>query len=605
LAGFYVMADKQAGAKSVAVKDIARWLELKQIKACDQLQNTTATVAVAGTATHPDLRIARSASGNWLCTAGAWVHLGSKPITDANALLDRYRAIGAVALAKELDGTYALAIGDVATGTVTIITDPRGSLHIYAREDDSGTAVCTSSMALSANGELDPVGAYEFVTTGIIYEDRSMWAGIRKLPPASITTLTAEKNTTAFYWNFRDALAQPLTLEQAAEDLATNMGTALKAVGARYQPVMADLTGGYDSRLLLLGLLESGIQFDNTVAGASDSPDVITAKVIANQLGLNLTPVEEQAQFDIADFNQALRLCDGEYNAFDCARIMRNQAPFTANHGASLNGSFGEVARGYWWELLWPHLDKKAPLDAEMLARKRFGAVPFVDVFKAPSSTTLAQHLTGVVSRTVAPFKDLPLASQMDYLYLMMRMQRWQGRIASNTNQVWPAMAPLGFTSVLTPMLAAQTGSRFRSLLPRYVFSKRHEILANIPLEHGYPPTVAKLSNIHRFTPVYFHYQHKVLQKIAAKFRPAASTEAPPPTARSRYPSLFDQGLDKLLESPRLLGSPVFEESTTRALLSSSTPLGGYKLVQWERMITLECSLRALAATNHTASNTP
>jgi hypothetical protein len=383
------------------------------------------------------------------------------------------------------------------------------------------------------------------------------------------------------------------------------MGTALKAVGARYQPVMADLTGGYDSRLLLLGLLERGIQFDNTVAGASDSPDVITAKAIARQLGLNLTPVEEQAQFDIDDFNQALRLCDGEYNAFDCARIMRNQAPFTNNHGASLNGSFGEVARGYWWELLWPHLDKKAPLNAEMLARKRFGAVPFVDVFKAPPSTTLAQHLTGVVSRTVAPFGDLPLASQMDYLYLTMRMQRWQGRIASNTNQIWPAMAPFGFTSVLTPMLAAQTSSRFRSLLPRYMFAQRHEILANIPLEHGYPPTVAKLSNIHRFTPVYFHYQHKVLQKIAAKFRPAASATAPPLTARARYQSLFDQGLDNLLAALRVLDSPVFEETTTRALLSSSTPLGGYKLVQWERMITLEYSLRALSATNLTASNTP
>lgn len=605
MAGFYVMAGKNASAKNVTGRDISRWTQLKQTKASDQLESATATVAVAGTATHPDIRIARSAGGDWLCSAGAWVHLVSKPITDTNALLDRYKAIGAVALAKELDGTYALAIGDAGKGSVTIIADPRGSLHIYTREDTAGTAVCTSSMALSANAQLDPVGTYEFVSTGIIYEDRSLWAGIKKLPPASITTITAGKSTTAFYWNFREALAEPLSLEQAAEALATNMGTALKAVGARYQPVMADLTGGYDSRLLLLGLLESGVRFDNTVAGASNSPDVITAKKIAHRLGLNLTPVEEQATFDIDDFHLALRLCDGEYNAFDCARIMRNQAPFTANHGASLNGSFGEVARGYWWELLWPHLDKKVPLNADMLARKRFGAVPFVDVFKTPPATSLAQHLTGVVSRVVTPFNDLPQASQMDYLYLMMRMQRWQGRIASNTNQIWPAMAPLGFTSVLTPMLAAQTSSRFRSLLPRYVFSKRHEILADIPLEHGYPPTVARLNNIHRFAPVYFYYQHKVLHKVAAKIGSAAAADAPPPSARSRYRNLFDQGLDNLLTSPRLLETPVFDESSTHALLNSSTPIGGYKLVQWERLITLEFSLRALDATNLTASKSP
>jgi hypothetical protein len=67
-----------------------------------------------------------------------------------------------------------------------------------------------------------------------------------------------------------------------------------------------------------------------------------------------------------------------------------------------------------------------------------------------------------------------------------------------------------------------------------------------------------------------------------------------------RYQTLFDQGLGKLLASPRLLESSVFEESTTHALLNPSIPLGSYKLVQWERLITLEYSLRTLDAINLT-----
>lgn len=594
------MAEKHADAQYVAARDMSRWLNLKQTKASDRLEYSGAAVAVVGPATHPESRIARSNTGDWLCVAGAWVNLANSSITDLNTLLERYQTIGATALAKELDGTFAVAIGNTNDETVTIITDPRGSLHVYTRVDDTGTAVCTSSMALSAKGQLDPVGTYEFVATGIIYEDRSLWAGVRKLPPASITTITAGKSTTNFYWHFRDALAESLTLEQASEALASNLRAALKAVGARFQLVMADITGGYDSRLLLLGLLESGIRFDNTVAGKNDSPDVIIAKQIAEKLNLNLTPVEEQADFALDDFQKALRLCDGEYNAFDAARIVRNQAPFITDHGASLNGSFGEVARGYWWELLWPNLEKCAPLNADMLARKRFGAIPFVNVFKTPPVPSLPLHLKGVVSRTVSPFSDLPLASQMDYVYLTMRMQRWQGRIASNTNQIWPAMAPLGFTSVLTPMLATKPAHRLRSLLPRYLFSKRHTKLADIPLEHGYPPKVASFYNLHRFAPVYFHYQHKVMQRVIARFRHADTSDAPSPTAISRYQELIDQGLDNLLASPDLLESRIFEESTTRALLNPFTPLGASKLVQWERLVSLEYSLQTLKIANQT-----
>jgi len=600
VAGFYVMAGKQADAQYIAAQDISRWVGVKQAKASDTLEYAGAAIAVAGPASRPNNRIARSHTEDWLCAAGAWVNLANSSIADLNTLLERYKAVGAAALAKELDGTFALAIGNTNDETITIITDPRGSLHVYTRVDDTGTAVCTSSMALSAKGQLDPVGAYEFVATGIIYEDRSLWAGIRKLPPASITTITAGKSTTEFYWHFRDALAESLTLEQASEALAANLVTALKAVGKRFQPVMADITGGYDSRLLLLGLLESGIRFDNTVAGKDDSPDVIIAKQIAEQLNLNLTPVDEQTGFAIDDFQKALRLCDGEYNAFDAARIMRNQAPFITDHGASLNGSFGEVARGYWWELLWPNLEKCAPLNADMLARKRFGAIPFVDVFKTPPAPSLPQHLRGVVSRTVSPFSDLPQASQMDYVYLTMRMQRWQGRIASNTNQIWPAMAPLGFTSVLTPMLATKPAYRLRSLLPRHLFSRRHVKLADIPLEHGYPPTVASFYNIHRFAPIYFHYQHKVMRKIVAKFRHPDVSDAPPPTAKTRYQELFDYGLDILLTIPDVLESRIFEESTTHRLLNPLTPLGGNELVQWERLISLGYSLRMLKIANQT-----
>lgn len=585
------MAAADQSAPQVSATDIARWLELKQRRESDHLERHQAIVSLVGTAKNPDVRIAQTHSGDWLCAAGTWIHTGGIDSTDTTALLSRYLSIGAHALAQELDGTFTLAIGDTRNDKIILITDPRGSLHVYAREDAAGTAICTSSMALSTNGCLDPIGTYEFITMGIIYEDRSLWAGIRKLPPASIIEITNGRSTVSSYWSFRQAISEPLDLDQAADALVNAMSQTLKSIGAIFQPVLADLTGGYDSRLLLLGLIESGIQFENTVVGPIDSPDVTTAQKIADKLGLPLYPVQESPTLDTNTFDAALRLGDGEYNAFDYANIMRNQAPFVKNHGVSLNGSFGEVARGYWWELLWPHLNSSTPMNAEMLARKRFAAIPYSQVFKTPPATSLAEHMSGVIARTIEPVKDLPLASQMDYAYLELRMQRWQGRIASNTNQIWPALSPLGFTSVLTPMLASRPENRFRSLLPRHVFQKHHPVLANIPLEHGFPPTVATLRNLHRFSPLYNYYRDKVLQKVGSKFGLNKTEATLPPSATERYQALIEGGLTEFSKSPRLMQTGLFDDQQTIEFLDPSPPIGGNRLVQWQRLISLETTL--------------
>jgi hypothetical protein len=607
MSGFYVMANNGETACRAADTDVARWTAIKYRSTSDRLAANSASVAVIGTSKLPDTHIARTPDGDWLCYAGAWVNHAGIRFPDTQALLARYLDIGAHALAKEMDGTFALAIGDSRSGHIYVITDPRGSMHVYAREDATGTAICTSSQALSTDGRLDPIGAYEFITTGIIYEDRSLWAGIRKLPPAAIVDIAQGSSTVTHYWTFRDALTTPLSLDDAADSLTTAMSLTLKQIGVSHQPVLADLTGGYDSRLLLLGLLDSGIRFANTVVGRENLPDVVTARQIADRLNLSLTVQQEPDRVDAASFDSALRLCDGEFNVFEYANIQRNQAPFVANHGASLNGSFGEVARGYWWELLWPKLNTRTPLDANMLARKRFAAIPFIEVFNKPPVDSLAMHLAGVVRRTIEPVQDLTLASQMDCVYLGMRMQRWQGRIASNTNQIWPALAPLGFTTTLTPMLAARPAGRFRSLMPRYIFHKRHPILANIPLEHGYPPTLASLANLHQFIPLLDHYGQKIQDKLASKLggshQSATTSPTTLPSAAQRYPDLMAHNLAESTAAPHLMGSGLFNEAALRALLDPNQPIGGNKLVQWQRLITLETSLQAHAIALSKATN--
>ena len=80
--------------------------------------------------------------------------------------------------------------GNAGSREVVVITDIVGSLHFYYRQLGAGVALSTSSLLLAQVGavSLDVVGCQEFLGTGVIYEDRTFYNEIRKLPPATITT---------------------------------------------------------------------------------------------------------------------------------------------------------------------------------------------------------------------------------------------------------------------------------------------------------------------------------------------------------------------------------------------------------------------------------
>jgi hypothetical protein len=379
----------------------------------------------------------------------------------------------------------------------------------------------------------------------------------------------------------------------------------LMALPATEKPLVSDLTGGYDSRFLLAGLLQSGRVFDTTVSGSAGHPDVLVAAQIAAALKLNHGHVIPAALPDAEEFDAALRMTDGEYDAFDYARILRTHRKLSANHGMSLNGSFGELARGYWWELLWPRLASRHQLDASIVARKRFAAIYYdSSIFADGAQVNLVDHMTTVARRAVDAMDGLPNTTQMDGVYYTLRMQRWQGRIASSTNQLWPSFSPIGFAQVLEPILAAKAATRFRSLLVRALFARHEPHLARIPLEHGYPPMPATIFNLWRFIPVIEHYGRKLVEKVSGRLgidfsrrrrRDGAAADAAAVEARRNLERLLDEtGIRAWLVQPKLLETGLFQEQRLMALLKSGGSASGAKLDQWRRLVTIEALLRKM-----------
>lgn len=598
---------------AVFQKGVRALTAFKAIRFSDTAAAAGASLAVAPSDRASDKRIARSTDDQiWIASLGTWLPLPAVKGRDLSWLIGQYLTHGAHELARRLQGFFSLLIVDRRTGQTHAITDRCGSLHMYWRRLGGGHAVCSSSAALALcddGSALDPAAVHEFVATGIIYEERSLWQDIRKIPPATVLTIDDAGASQRPYWRFGEVAAESLDLEDAVEQTHHALVEVLKALPDTSRPIVSDLTGGYDSRMLLTGMLAAGRPFHTTVSGCGEHPDVQVAARIAGQLKLDHHCINAAPELAVEVFDAALRMTDGEYDAFDYARILQVHRQLSGTYGMSLNGSFGELARGYWWELLWPKLaSREQALNAAMLARKRFAAVGYEKSIFAPAATLdLAEHMAGAVQRATAPLKGLPNTSQMDCAYYSLRMQRWQGRIASSTNQLWPAFSPIGFSQVLDPILAAKADSRFRSLLVRRYFQRHAPILADIPLEHGYPPVPATALNIWRFSPLLRHYGGKVWSRVAAKLpmvskvaaghgQPAAQADRPAVSRPENVLLFRDTAIADWLRSPLLADTGLFRPDELRALLAAHRVVGASRAEQWRRLVTLESLLRRMAS---------
>lgn len=534
-------------------------------------------------------------TGTWLVGLGTWFHGDGLRSGHEARLLQKYLEVGCEQLARDLEGFFAIVIGDGRSREVFVVTDIVGSYHCHARLSEHGTALSNSSLVLASLGptSLDPVGCQEFLRTGSIYEDRTFYREVRKLGPAAIHRIPlAGPPSEHRYWSMARLSPDRFRGANAVTHLRENLVRAASLIGSAFPKPVCDLTGGYDSRAVVSAFLKAGVSFETVVSGPPQSPDVTVSRDLARLAGLRHTHSSAMEPVTLEQAKCAFTVTDGDYDLVEYGRIYRNQEGLLRRYDITINGSFGEVARGYWWELLFPHIGARRTLDARRVASGRYAAASSQSLQFPPEATLdLVSHFAGIIERTNAGLESFPNTFQMDHAYLMLRMQRWQGRIASSTDQLWPCLSPFLFRSVLETSLQVPARDRRDSGLVRRLLLDLHPPFANAPLEHGYPPLPITWKTVHRFWPVPVYYGRRVINKVLgtrAAAAPASPNGGPP---RLRFAPL-EEIRDLLQPTEMRLGALVGKDALTRFL---ERPEAGDSYEQtWTRVLSLEFALRTL-----------
>jgi hypothetical protein len=576
------------------------------LKPLDELAGGTVAVAKFPRTQSPTPGIVRGASaGAWIGPAGSWITgagsyfyrnlSGEAALKGLGQALERPAANGSAPDLRELDGSFAVAAADGITGEVQVVTDRLGSIHIYEARIKSCLVISTSSLVMAAllRPEWDPISCREFLATGTVFEQRTLFQGIEKLGPASVYRFrSGRRQGQAKYWDLTEVMFGRAPFAGNVSSVAAALAETWTTIATQFQRPVLDLTGGFDSRALLGTMLNVAPGCQTVVNGKDGDADVEASKEIAREYGLchrHQVPSPDSGAAWWSRVKASLALCDGEYDVLSYARTLDFHSRLARDFDVTINGSNGEICKGYWWELLFPFIGWRGHFDDRRLAVGRFAfAGEIGGLLQQEFNEDLGSHFAEVIRKANAEFEEHPNTARMDNIYLTLRMQRWQGRIASATSRVWPCLSPFMFRAPMEMALSAPPSVRVNLRMTRRLIEYLNPKLSRIPLAGGEPAMPLRLSTARYFLPQALELAKKAKRRALGKVfsRPAPARQQPGNGVLQNV--LQVEEAREMLEPAGMVTAGLYNRNVLAGVLNShGAPLG--------RILTLEMLGRAIS----------
>jgi asparagine synthase (glutamine-hydrolysing) len=171
---------------------------------------------------------------------------------DTEVLVNAFAVWGRSCL-ERLNGMFAFAIYDRVSKELFCARDRLGVKPFVYVDDGRRFAFASEPKALLAAGlaerRMDPDAVYSYIARGHADPDRSLYAGIRNLPPGHLLEVTRTGTTLAAWWS--PSPEEPTNDGAAVERVAALLSDAVRLSLRSDVGVGAYLSGGLDSSTVL------------------------------------------------------------------------------------------------------------------------------------------------------------------------------------------------------------------------------------------------------------------------------------------------------------------------------------------------------------------
>lgn len=184
------------------------------------------------------------------------------------------------------NGEYALIF--TTELNTTLVTDMKRSIPLFYSKESSGDWLVQDFITPHAGMKMQKEAEEEFLVTGFVFREKTLFEDWYQVPAVSKVLLTEEAKQSYYYTYVLEKEEEPIDvfaeeLEHVFHSLFDDLATRLKD-----RQIVIPLSGGYDSRLIALMLVERGLKDSITAFtyGRPGNGESTVSKQIADRLGL-------------------------------------------------------------------------------------------------------------------------------------------------------------------------------------------------------------------------------------------------------------------------------------------------------------------------------
>jgi len=190
---------------------------------------------------------------------------------------------------SDLSGAFAISTVNLESEIIDVYTHVVRAEGVFIFEDSEKIIVGTDPLIVSVfssdklEPDFDASNFISFFEQGYFADENTPFKNVVSLPPNTHVQINKQVSYVDLD-NTYDTAFQGQPTEDFFKEISTNFLNSFDIVQDKSKTIHSGLTGGKDSRLVLLALIDKGFNIQTHTTGFPDHPDVIVAQQLAELL---------------------------------------------------------------------------------------------------------------------------------------------------------------------------------------------------------------------------------------------------------------------------------------------------------------------------------